>query len=82
MGGQIQVERIQTGMRVEKRILKTLKSLAEYVPEAQAISKSAEMIKHPKWDPGNRFSMGIEDFLTVGLLSKLKTILVSAPFRE
>ena len=31
MSGQIQVERIQTGMRVEKRILKTLKALAEYL---------------------------------------------------
>ena len=31
MNAPIQVERIQTGMRVEKRILKTLKALAEYL---------------------------------------------------
>ena len=31
MGKDIKVERIQTGMRVEKRILKTLKALAEYL---------------------------------------------------
>lgn len=31
MRKKIQVERIQTGMRVEKRILKTLKALAEYL---------------------------------------------------
>ena len=31
MSKKIQVERIQTGMRVEKRILKTLKALAEYL---------------------------------------------------
>lgn len=31
MNEHIQVERIQTGMRVEKRILKTLKALAEYL---------------------------------------------------
>ena len=31
MNKKIQVERIQTGMRVEKRILKTLKALAEYL---------------------------------------------------
>ena len=28
---KVQVERIQTGMRIEKRILKTLKALAEYL---------------------------------------------------
>ena len=31
MSKNIKVERIQTGMRVEKRILKTLKALAEYL---------------------------------------------------
>lgn len=31
MGKPIQVERVQTGMRIEKRILKTLKALAEYL---------------------------------------------------
>ena len=31
MRKNIKVERIQTGMRVEKRILKTLKALAEYL---------------------------------------------------
>ena len=31
MKKQLQVERIQTGMRIEKRILKTLKALAEYL---------------------------------------------------
>jgi hypothetical protein len=31
MKGPTQVERIQTGMRVEKRILKVLKALAEYL---------------------------------------------------
>ena len=31
MDDHIKVERIQTGMRVEKRILKTLKALAEYL---------------------------------------------------
>jgi len=31
MSENIKVERIQTGMRVEKRILKTLKALAEYL---------------------------------------------------
>jgi hypothetical protein len=31
MGKHIQVERIQTGVRMEKRILKTLKALAEYL---------------------------------------------------
>ncbi len=31
MSKKVQVERIQTGMRVEKRILKTLKALAEYL---------------------------------------------------
>ena len=31
MDKPIQVERIQTGMRIEKRILKTLKALAEYL---------------------------------------------------
>ena len=30
MKKQIQVQRIQTGMRIEKRILKVLKALAEY----------------------------------------------------
>ena len=31
MKEQIQVHRIQTGMRIEKRILKVLKALAEYL---------------------------------------------------
>lgn len=31
MKDQIRVQRIQTGMRVEKRILKVLKALAEYL---------------------------------------------------
>ena len=31
MNKHIQVERIQTGVRMEKRILKTLKALAEYL---------------------------------------------------
>jgi hypothetical protein len=31
MGTPIRVERIQTGMRMEKRILKVLKALAEYL---------------------------------------------------
>jgi len=31
MSEHIQVERIQTGVRMEKRILKTLKALAEYL---------------------------------------------------
>ncbi len=31
MNEQIQVERIQTGMRVEKRMVKVLKALAEYL---------------------------------------------------
>ena len=31
MRDQIQVHRIQTGMRIEKRILKVLKALAEYL---------------------------------------------------
>ena len=31
MKKQIQVQRIQTGMRIEKRILKVLKALAEYL---------------------------------------------------
>lgn len=31
MSKKIQVERIQTGMRIEKRMLKTLKALAEYL---------------------------------------------------
>jgi len=31
MKEQIQVERIQTGMRVEKRMVKVLKALAEYL---------------------------------------------------
>jgi hypothetical protein len=30
MANQIHVQRIQTGMRIEKRILKVLKALAEY----------------------------------------------------
>ena len=29
--GQIKVERVQTGVRIEKRMLKVLKALAEYV---------------------------------------------------
>ena len=31
MKAKIQVERIQTGMRIEKRMLKVLKALAEYL---------------------------------------------------
>jgi hypothetical protein len=31
MKDQIQVERIQTGMRIEKRMVKALKALAEYL---------------------------------------------------
>jgi hypothetical protein len=31
MKNQIQIERIQTGMRIEKRMLKVLKALAEYL---------------------------------------------------
>jgi len=31
MKDQIKVERIQTGMRIEKRMLKVLKALAEYL---------------------------------------------------
>ena len=31
MKDQIQVQRVQTGMRIEKRILKVLKALAEYL---------------------------------------------------
>ena len=31
MKNQTQVERIQTGMRIEKRMLKVLKALAEYL---------------------------------------------------
>ena len=31
MQNQVRVERIQTGMRIEKRILKVLKALAEYL---------------------------------------------------
>ena len=31
MKEQIQVERIQTGMRIEKRMVKVLKALAEYL---------------------------------------------------
>ena len=31
MNREIQVQRIQTGMRIEKRLLKTLKALAEYL---------------------------------------------------
>ena len=31
MTDQIQIERMQTGMRIEKRILKVLKALAEYL---------------------------------------------------
>jgi hypothetical protein len=31
MSDQIQIERIQTGMRIEKRMIKVLKALAEYL---------------------------------------------------
>jgi predicted DNA-binding ribbon-helix-helix protein len=31
MQNQIQIERIQTGMRIEKRMVKVLKALAEYL---------------------------------------------------
>ena len=31
MSGKVQVQRIQTGMRIEKRLLKVLKALAEYL---------------------------------------------------
>ncbi len=31
MGENIKVERVQTGMRIEKRIVKVLKALAEYL---------------------------------------------------
>ncbi len=31
MNERVQVERIQTGMRIEKRMLKVLKALAEYL---------------------------------------------------
>ena len=31
MNDQIQIERIQTGMRIEKRMIKVLKALAEYL---------------------------------------------------
>ena len=31
MKNQIQIERMQTGMRIEKRMLKVLKALAEYL---------------------------------------------------
>lgn len=31
MNDQMQVERIQTGMRIEKRMVKVLKALAEYL---------------------------------------------------
>ena len=31
MNGKVQVQRIQTGMRIEKRLLKVLKALAEYL---------------------------------------------------
>ena len=31
MNDKIQVQRIQTGMRIEKRVLKVLKALAEYL---------------------------------------------------
>jgi hypothetical protein len=31
MKGEIRVQRIQTGMRIEKRLLKVLKALAEYL---------------------------------------------------
>jgi hypothetical protein len=31
MNNQIQIERIQTGMRIEKRMVKVLKALAEYL---------------------------------------------------
>ena len=31
MKSQLQVERIQTGMRIEKRMVKVLKALAEYL---------------------------------------------------
>ena len=31
MENQIQIERIQTGMRIEKRMVKVLKALAEYL---------------------------------------------------
>ena len=30
MNNQLQIERIQTGMRIEKRMVKVLKALAEY----------------------------------------------------
>lgn len=31
MSGKIKVEKVQTGLRIEKRILKVLKGLAEYL---------------------------------------------------
>ena len=31
MNNQLQIERIQTGMRIEKRMVKVLKALAEYL---------------------------------------------------
>lgn len=31
MSGNVKVERIQTGMRIEKRLVKVLKALAEYL---------------------------------------------------
>lgn len=31
MSGQIKIERVQTGVRIEKRILKVTKALAEYL---------------------------------------------------
>jgi hypothetical protein len=31
MKNQLQIERIQTGMRIEKRMIKVLKALAEYL---------------------------------------------------
>jgi len=31
MQNQVQIERIQTGMRIEKRMVKVLKALAEYL---------------------------------------------------
>ena len=31
MADQVQVERVQTGMRIEKRMIKVLKALAEYL---------------------------------------------------
>ena len=67
MSGKLKIERVQTGVRIEKRLLKVMKGLAEYLE--MSLGDVIEGIVLHSFDAKNPFSAG-----TIKKIQELKKV--------